>query len=101
MQACLDQALRPLNKLVFGNLVDAANRFLGLALDPAFLIAEAEAAGQTLSLLKKYVRPGKRATDDGEWQFFVRRIESRARLPPSHRGWAVGAIAFERRVCGT
>jgi hypothetical protein len=47
MQACLDQALRPLNKRVFGNLVDAANRFLGLALDPAFLIAEAEAAGQT------------------------------------------------------
>src|ERR1700716_4280128 len=38
---------------------------------------------------QKYVRPGKRATDDGEWQFFVRRIESRARLPPSHRGWAV------------
>ena len=31
---------------------------------------------------RKYVRPGKRATADGEWRFFVRRIASRARLPP-------------------
>jgi hypothetical protein len=50
---------------------------------------------------QKYVRPGKRATDDGEWQFIIRRMESRARLPPSHRGQAVGAIAFKRHVCRT
>ncbi len=47
LQACLDQSLRPLNKRVFANLVNAANRFLGLELDPALLAAEAEAAGQS------------------------------------------------------
>lgn len=47
LQACLDQALRPLNKRVFANLVNAANRFLDLDLEPDLLIAEAEAAGQS------------------------------------------------------
>jgi DNA helicase-2/ATP-dependent DNA helicase PcrA len=47
LQACLDQALRPLNKRVFANLVNAANRFLAIELDPALLVAEAEAGGQT------------------------------------------------------
>jgi DNA helicase-2/ATP-dependent DNA helicase PcrA len=47
LQACLDQALRPLNKRVFANLVNAANRFLDLDLEPDLLVAEAEAAGQS------------------------------------------------------
>jgi DNA helicase-2/ATP-dependent DNA helicase PcrA len=46
-QACLDQALRPTNKRVFSMLVNSANRVTGLDLDPALLIAEAEAAGQS------------------------------------------------------
>jgi hypothetical protein len=50
---------------------------------------------------QKYVRPRKQATADGEWQFSVSRMETRTRLRPSHCGWAVGAIAFERRVCRT
>lgn len=47
LQACLDQSLRPLNKRVFANLVNAANRFLELDFDPTLLVAEAEAAGQS------------------------------------------------------
>jgi DNA helicase-2/ATP-dependent DNA helicase PcrA len=47
LQACLDQALRPLNKRVFTNLVNAGNRFLDLDLEPELLVAEAEAAGQS------------------------------------------------------
>src|SRR5258705_13920056 len=50
---------------------------------------------------QKYVRPGKRATADGEWQFFVSRMETRTRLRPRHLGRAADAIAFERRVCRT
>jgi DNA helicase-2/ATP-dependent DNA helicase PcrA len=49
LQAILDQSLRPLNKRVFTGLVNAANRFLETNLDPALLIAEAEAAGQSFS----------------------------------------------------
>jgi len=47
LQACLDQALRPTNKRVFANLVNAANRFVDVELDPALLVAEAEAAGHS------------------------------------------------------
>src|SRR3546814_2758830 len=47
LQAVLDQSLRPLNKRVFTGLVNAANRFLETDLDPALLVAEAEAAGQS------------------------------------------------------
>ena len=72
-----------------------------LRLDALTLVASNHAAWQRAAIAQKYVRAGKRATDDGEWQFFVRRIEFRARLPPSHRGRTVGAIAFERRVCRT
>jgi hypothetical protein len=50
---------------------------------------------------QKYVRPRKRATAEGEWQFFVSRMETRTRLRPSHLGRAADAIAFERRVCRT
>jgi DNA helicase-2/ATP-dependent DNA helicase PcrA len=47
LQACLDQALRPTDKQVFGVLVNAANRVSQISLDPAILLAEAEAAGQS------------------------------------------------------
>ncbi len=47
LQAVLDQSMRPLNKRVFTSLVNAANRFLETELDPALLVAEAEAAGQS------------------------------------------------------
>ena len=45
LHVCLDQALRPTKKRVFAVLVNAANRFAELDLDPAILIAEAEASG--------------------------------------------------------
>jgi DNA helicase-2/ATP-dependent DNA helicase PcrA len=45
LEACLDQALRPTNKRVFTLLVNSANRFTGLELDPLILLAEAEATG--------------------------------------------------------
>jgi DNA helicase II / ATP-dependent DNA helicase PcrA len=47
LQACLDQALRPSDKQVFSLMVNAANRFAGLANEPAIMIAEAEAAGHS------------------------------------------------------
>jgi DNA helicase II / ATP-dependent DNA helicase PcrA len=47
LQACLDQALRPTDKQVFAMLVNAANRISQISLDPAILVAEAEAAGQS------------------------------------------------------
>jgi DNA helicase-2/ATP-dependent DNA helicase PcrA len=47
LQACLDQALRPSDKPVFSLMANAANRFTGLSIEPAILIAEAEAAGQS------------------------------------------------------
>jgi DNA helicase-2/ATP-dependent DNA helicase PcrA len=47
LQACLDQSLRPLNRRVFSNLVNTANRFLDLDLEPELLMAEAEAASQS------------------------------------------------------
>lgn len=49
LQACLDQALRPLNKRVFASMVNAGNRFLDLEFEPELLIAEAEAASQSYS----------------------------------------------------
>jgi DNA helicase-2/ATP-dependent DNA helicase PcrA len=48
LHACLDQALHPMNRAVFRLLVDAANRFAQLELDPLILSAEAEAAGRSL-----------------------------------------------------
>lgn len=45
LQACLDQALRPTDARTFRVLVDAANRITGDVLDPAILVAEAEAVG--------------------------------------------------------
>jgi len=47
LQALLDQALRPTDRLVFKVLVNAANRFANTTFDPAILVAEAEAAGRT------------------------------------------------------
>jgi DNA helicase-2/ATP-dependent DNA helicase PcrA len=47
LHAILDQSMRPLNKRVFTSLVNAANRFLDTDLEPALLVAEAEAAGQS------------------------------------------------------
>lgn len=47
LQACLDQALRPSDKQVFTMMVNAASRICDLSFDPAILIAEAEAAGQS------------------------------------------------------
>ena len=52
-------------------------------------------------LAQKCVWPGNRVADDGDWQFFIGRIEPRARLRPDHDGRALGAIAFEWRVCRT
>lgn len=49
LQASLDQALRPTDERVFNVLVDAANRITGEQLDPAILMAEAEAAGLAYS----------------------------------------------------
>ncbi len=45
LQACLDQALRSTDARIFKVLVDAGNRITGAELDPAILIAEAEAEG--------------------------------------------------------
>jgi len=47
LQACLDQAVHPLNKRGFVVLVNAANRIADLQIDPSILIAEAEAAGHS------------------------------------------------------
>lgn len=45
LQAILDQALRPTNSRVFTVLVNAGNRIADLDIDPAILMAEAEASG--------------------------------------------------------
>jgi DNA helicase-2/ATP-dependent DNA helicase PcrA len=47
LQAALDQILRPTNKRYFNLLVNSANRVCDLELDPALLMAEAEAAGES------------------------------------------------------
>jgi DNA helicase II / ATP-dependent DNA helicase PcrA len=47
--ACLDQALRPNDVRTFKVLVDAGNRVVGEELEPAILVAEAEAAGLAYS----------------------------------------------------
>ena len=49
LQSCLDQSLRPSDKQVFRSMVDAANRITGTELDPALLVAEAEAAGNSFA----------------------------------------------------
>ena len=50
LHACLDQSVRPTDKRVFGAMVGAASRIVGLADDetfsPPLLMAEAEAAGR-------------------------------------------------------
>jgi DNA helicase-2/ATP-dependent DNA helicase PcrA len=48
LQACLDQSLRPTDRLVFIAMTNAANRVAGIELDPALLEAEAEGAGRSL-----------------------------------------------------
>jgi hypothetical protein len=50
---------------------------------------------------QKDVRPGKRATDDGREAILCEADRASGAAATSHRGWAVGAIAFERRVCRT
>jgi DNA helicase II / ATP-dependent DNA helicase PcrA len=45
LQACLDQTLRPVDRQTFRAMVDAANRIAGTEIDPALLVAQAEAAG--------------------------------------------------------
>ena len=47
MQTCLDQSLRPSDKLIFVAMAGAANRMAGIDLDAALIVAEAEAAGHT------------------------------------------------------
>jgi DNA helicase II / ATP-dependent DNA helicase PcrA len=47
LQASLDQSLRPTDKQVFAVMVNAANRIASIEIDPALLIAEAEAAGNS------------------------------------------------------
>jgi len=47
LQSLLDQTVRPTDRIVFRVLVNAANRITQATLDPASLIAEAEAAGHT------------------------------------------------------
>jgi DNA helicase-2/ATP-dependent DNA helicase PcrA len=112
LQACLDQSLRPLNKRVFANLVNAANRFLGLELDSALLVAEAEAAGQsyfeywgtvvgaqdlavtqTMGLLV-----GRLANTRGEWKKIVdEAIELLVKTAPEIEG-AISDVAEDQTV---
>jgi DNA helicase II / ATP-dependent DNA helicase PcrA len=54
LQALLDQALRPNDRIVFGVLVDTANRMIGAELEPSVVMAEAEARG--VSFLEQWTR---------------------------------------------
>jgi DNA helicase-2/ATP-dependent DNA helicase PcrA len=47
LSALLEQTVRPTDRLAFKVLVDAANRFGAIALDPGILMAEAEVSGRT------------------------------------------------------
>lgn len=47
LQEVLDQCLRPTDKQVFAIMVNAANRFTGLQIDPLIVMAEAQAEGKS------------------------------------------------------
>ncbi len=51
LEACLDQALRPTNRRVFTLLVNSANRFTGLELDPLiFSLRQRQQGAVSLSI---------------------------------------------------
>jgi DNA helicase-2/ATP-dependent DNA helicase PcrA len=62
LQKCLDQSLRPSDKLVFRAMAGAANRIAGTELDAAIIAAEAESSGQ--SYLESWALAAKKCDND-------------------------------------
>ncbi len=80
LQSCLDQAVRPRNKRVFTTLVNAANRFADMELDPTILIAESEASSQSfLEHWSEVVGHEPESTPQHLAQFTHELIDSRSR----------------------
>jgi len=81
LQACLDQLVRPTDRIVFRVLVDAANRIGNLTLEPAILIAEAEAAGHS------YLHQWSLSAVQAGSPVAVKLAELANRLMQSRAGW--------------
>lgn len=112
LQALLDQSMRPLNKRVFTTLVNAANRFLGADIDPALLVAEAEAAGQSFFeywgvVIGSHDSPIAKTLSDivarlankrGEWKKVVAEAISAILQTSPEREGAISDVAEDKAV---
>jgi DNA helicase-2/ATP-dependent DNA helicase PcrA len=79
LQSSLDQSIRPTDKRVFKTMVDAANRISGIDLDPALLIAEAEAAGNSFAeYWASSARQSGNGTAEHLGELLSRLVQSRA-----------------------
>lgn len=81
LHACLDQAVRPIDRQVFVVMVDAANRVSGAELDAALI--EGEATGSGLSLLEQWALASKGLNN----QLLQRLAEFALRLVRSRESW--------------